>query len=550
MRAFTLTWALDNDKLIYEKEIAIVGGGLAGVTAAIVCLLRGACNVTLYDKAHELMALQRGAVHRYVHPMIFRWPDCEEADTKPTEFGILNWRSGTADAISKKVLTQANNLLDRCLKQRGENRATTNSYTQRLGCDVRQIIPTQDGKKVLVLAEGRNAQWVVGRNEFLPVGGFRSYYDRYDVVIAAVGYGLESELACAPFRSYWNLDTLSQATIREPWPRRWLVSGTGDGGLIDAIRLRLSDASQKELAELLTGKCRHSKILKEVKQTKDGYRKEVRSLSKALGRVEAKMRKMYQTFLRKRTLKMEKRKRETDTIGKNIQQEFHALSEQKKHEVVFNVLKTFFRTRERTDTFVYLNGPQTTPYEMTASLFNRFLIYLLRRYCGLRYRAGKARLITQSPSSGIYRFVFDQEEKGSERIPGDYLEVDDVVIRHGAKSAFGALFGTGALNKMKKKNKATETFEASLWAINNIRKNWLNSLHEPKCPKSRCDNHSVDSKLEAVQQSIKNLLPNEVAAFRQWYCKQELEVNPKVRSSRSSSGKGQGLRQQNRKLSR
>jgi len=73
LRAFKLTWALDTNDLIKGKKIAVIGAGLAGLTAGIVCLIKDVEELTLYERTHELMALQHGTLHRYVHPMVFQW---------------------------------------------------------------------------------------------------------------------------------------------------------------------------------------------------------------------------------------------------------------------------------------------------------------------------------------------------------------------------------------------------------------------------------------------------------------------------------------------
>lgn len=473
MRAFKLTWALDTLNLIRGKKIAIVGGGLAGLTCGVVCLLRGAVQVTLYDRTHDRMAFQRDAAHRYVHPMIFRWPEAN-AGKRKTNFPILNWKSGTADEICRTVVDEAETFLEKCYATRGEQRAKSKTYRQRLGCDVRQLVFADN--RIRVLAEGQQAVWLKNRQEYLPVGPIRNYYDAYDVVIVAVGYGLETEVDGIPFRSYWHLDTLSQPTIRGTWPKRWLVSGTGDGGLIDAIRLSLFDTDQKVLTDLLTGKFPEKKGIRLPKGWKKAtWKNAIDKLRKDLLETEGKIHNRYADS-------QEKEKYE-DQIGRDIQVEFTKLSDKPMHKETFEVLKKFLKRYERTDTVVYLNGLNVTPYSLNATLFQQFIIYLLMRHCGLRYRCGKARACMTPSHGGSYRFLFEKEAKGNGRLPADYLEVDDVVIRHGAESSFGALFGAKTLETTKG-NSAKNEFEKTLW-IDRLDQKWGDELPKPIDPKKK-----------------------------------------------------------------
>jgi hypothetical protein len=67
---------------------------------------------------------------------------------------------------------------------------------------------------------------------------------RADFAVLAVGFGLEKTLDRVPARSYWLNDSLHQElAFAPPEPRRVLVSGSGDGGLIDALRLCLVPAA-------------------------------------------------------------------------------------------------------------------------------------------------------------------------------------------------------------------------------------------------------------------------------------------------------------------
>ena len=74
----------------------------------------------------------------------------------------------------------------------------------------------------------------------------------------AVGYGLEKDNTL----SYWRTDTLGQPSLAEPH-RTYLVSGQGDGAMIEVLRLRISQYRQDRiLDELIVPRPRFYKAVK------------------------------------------------------------------------------------------------------------------------------------------------------------------------------------------------------------------------------------------------------------------------------------------------
>jgi len=73
---------------------------------------------------------------------------------------------------------------------------------------------------------------------------------KFDLVILAVGFGIEKSMPPQPLRSYWRNDSLHQPEIEIRSDRtKYIVSGNGDGGLIDVLRLRLKDFKQEDLIQ-------------------------------------------------------------------------------------------------------------------------------------------------------------------------------------------------------------------------------------------------------------------------------------------------------------
>ena len=118
-RALNLAWALneqwrkkDSDSGDGsggpERKVAIVGGGLAGMTAAVALhILNPKLKITLFEGQSELFQLQRGTHHRYIHPTAFDWPDREVGhESYITGLPCLNWAAGPASKVAATVLRQ------------------------------------------------------------------------------------------------------------------------------------------------------------------------------------------------------------------------------------------------------------------------------------------------------------------------------------------------------------------------------------------------------------------------------------------------------------
>jgi hypothetical protein len=77
----------------------------------------------------------------------------------------------------------------------------------------------------------------------------RFHEGTFDAVILAVGFGLEREIAEVPWISYWHNDSLHQVSFKGS--ARHLISGCGDGGLTDLLRIRLRNFKHEEVSSLL-----------------------------------------------------------------------------------------------------------------------------------------------------------------------------------------------------------------------------------------------------------------------------------------------------------
>lgn len=218
-RAFNLAYVLlEKPLLVAGMDVAIVGGGIAGLSAATALLANG-IRVTIYERMHEVLSLQRGNLTRYVHPQIARWPD--KASGYPlTDFPYMNWQGGTVG----RVILELNEQWREIRNIFGPPHLTVN-----IDCKVRELSITAGGAKVRVHTK-------------------LGFSGNFDYAIVAAGYGLEDDLGSTP--SYWHNDDFSQPVL-DPRvnQRKYFVSGVGDGGLTEVLRLKLSDFQHQEFLE-------------------------------------------------------------------------------------------------------------------------------------------------------------------------------------------------------------------------------------------------------------------------------------------------------------
>jgi len=211
-RVLNTVWALEETSRIKKGDrVAVVGAGLAGVMAAVALAARG-MRVFLYEEKPNALRVQSQTNHRYVHPTINFWPD--EALRPSTRFPFFDWAAGVCDDIVKSVYDEWVEL--RAILEEDNRLQKFHNNTA-----VDALTPTPDGK---VHVEARVKQ--------------RS--GDFDAVVVTTGFGVEKILQNTQTVSYWQQDKVEDQ-VRDSALERLLVSGTGDGGLIDVLRLLHSD---------------------------------------------------------------------------------------------------------------------------------------------------------------------------------------------------------------------------------------------------------------------------------------------------------------------
>jgi hypothetical protein len=333
VRGLNLAWALsESGRLERGARVAVVGGGFAGLTCAAGLGQRG-MRVTLFEKGAQLLHTQRQNRVRSIHPHIHEWPRPGSLEPR-AGLPLLDWRAGISAEMAAEVLRQF------------DAEAARSRIEVRTG-----------------------------------VGPTLAQLD-HDAVILALGVGVEKSFGALPLRSYWSDDTIAE--VRPGPPRHHLVTGIGEGGVIDALYLRLAGFSHAEMAARLT----------EIP--------EMRAVEAALIEIESQIAAL-------------------DDAAANA-----VLWDGYRRLPVPPEVDALLRRRARPDTRVTLNGPEPHPLAARADILNRFLISRLMLAGELDYLPGKIADI-----SADYQVTLED---------GTRMRFDDIEIRHGTFPALKAGF--------------------------------------------------------------------------------------------------------------
>lgn len=216
-RALNLIWALRETgrwPTSEQPRAAVVGCGIAGLMVAAALRMQG-CSVWMYESAGSVLSLQAGATHRYVHPTINFWPEQELAWT--TEFPFFDWYASSCDEIIKTIERQWTANFRKKLA-RLETNWTFKKFKAGTG---------KRAGKVLMMFDKRPEQQV-------------------DLLFITTGFGPERDLGDPRYKSYWDVDRLDAMSLDAG--KRYVVSGTGDGGVIDTLRLTYTGFMSSEIA--------------------------------------------------------------------------------------------------------------------------------------------------------------------------------------------------------------------------------------------------------------------------------------------------------------
>lgn len=241
-RALNLAWAMVETGAAPTKEsgpwrVAVIGAGFAGLTFAAALSRKGtAAQIDVFEQRDSLLPLQQGSDTRWLHPHIYDWPT-EGSEAAAAMLPILNWTAARSSDVVVQILSQWAKI--------AEDQADLNLY-----CNTRHLqispSPAQDNTlRIECVGEKRHRS----DGRILGEGAAEGMSKVYDAVVLSVGFGLETGDT-----SYWRNETLGQPSLEEA-RRTYLISGQGDGAMIDLFRIRISQFRQDRiLDELFSGR--------------------------------------------------------------------------------------------------------------------------------------------------------------------------------------------------------------------------------------------------------------------------------------------------------
>jgi hypothetical protein len=258
IRALNIFHSLVATKVIPIDQpfrIAIIGGGVAGLTFAAAAL-KSNITVRIFEKESNFLHMQHGCDTRKIHPNVYDWP--EPGSLFPNaKLPVLSWTYDTASNVCKQIIRGLEDI-----KTEIHNSPNFNSkdlYNEYTNCDIQEIRNTEGGPEKFEILHIHQGQTV-------------TYY--CDLIIYAVGYGVEVDLNKSHIPSYWRNDALGQS-ILDDTNKKFLISGVGDGALIDLFRLKIRDFSYDLIFEILRSKKKeYSFLVQKLLMIKaEGYKK-------------------------------------------------------------------------------------------------------------------------------------------------------------------------------------------------------------------------------------------------------------------------------------
>lgn len=382
-RAVNLIWALSQMKILGAgSRVGVVGGGFAGVTAAAAARKLGA-EVTIYEQRGSILHLQRGNNSRYLHPNIYDWPE-PGSENPSTTLPCMNWTANISRWVTRDL--------------EAEWASTMEGQPILLYQDVRKIYC--HNKKPRILSASPRLESA-----------------EFDCVIVAAGFGLENRYKNTDFLSYWQDDTLHQEVREGTEQWKFLISGVGDGGLIDAQRLCIRDFDHKTFVEQLIA-------LPGI----DDVKSRILDIDKGL-----------------------KHERDERVVSRQLWAEYEGLPVN--HELI-----NFF-SGTRSDVKVILNGSTPTPLTLNSSRLNRFCTFMLSRYGNLEYTEGRL-LKAKTLARDSVRVTIELNQSSTTR-----TTVNRLVVRHGAKMPLENLLPESAKRSLDDlKSHARSQVAAPMWS--------------------------------------------------------------------------------------
>lgn len=214
-------------KINPETKIGIIGGGVAGTTFAFAAL-HSNMKVSLFEKGRVLIPLQKGSQTRQIHPNIYSYPS-KNSRVEETDLPICNWGCGFPNDMRDSVLSEE----DKIKEVYADKNIKYEKYFQK----------TFNVNKITSIVKSGD-QWLIEDDKKNSM--------RCDILIYAIGFGIEKELHKDKSLSYWQCGIFHQENIYGK-DGKFLISGTGDGGMMELIINTLDDFKYSDIIKTIEG---------------------------------------------------------------------------------------------------------------------------------------------------------------------------------------------------------------------------------------------------------------------------------------------------------
>jgi len=230
-------------------RVAVVGAGAAGIAAAAAAALLADVRVDLYESGDDVLPIQRATRRRRLDPHIYGWPKVA-SDDPIADLPVLDWEAGASQDVQRDIAIDFGRIKDVV-----GGRIAVHSRHK-----VVAIRPVAGGVELDFQREPRRDETADGPD------GTKIDHDTVDLVLLAFGFGREPAQAIAgvPNFSYWSDAGIPGADLQASASPRFLVSGNGDGGLIDLVAAASADFDHAAAIREIVGQANIEQIFGEL----------------------------------------------------------------------------------------------------------------------------------------------------------------------------------------------------------------------------------------------------------------------------------------------
>lgn len=364
-RALNLVYALtERGRLDFDQPVAVIGGGLAGLMVAGTLHALN-FKVHLFEQMPTLLSRQRETLHRIVHPSVNNWPFDDILDPT-TQFPFFDWAADNCKAVIATILDEWEVVAGRALAE---------DHRLHLGVRVRKHQVLEDGVRLDATTTAK-----------LPLFGS---------VVFATGFDDERTIVNGKLKSYWSSTDALEEIRNKSSEARFIVSGTGDGGLIDCLRVVHTKFADGALA----------------------LRAATELAAACFGKEIGKAEKAFQQSDRKPTAQ--------ENLAKVYKTAARALPEALERKLTTSLTDVTLLVR--------LVGEDENAFARDAAPIHKLLVAHAMRHGAVDYYKGKVELSADPEPNQVTTLKIDGLE--------DEVTDDVVVARHGASSALQAIIG-------------------------------------------------------------------------------------------------------------